>query len=75
MPKKLFWHLKCLFLATNIEQHVDDLSTYVAHFGILVAHLGVFKAKLHRTSLGCENFCFKAFMKLIIENAINILSF
>ena len=47
MPKKLFWHLKCHFLATNIEQHIVDLSTYVAHFGILVAHLGGFIAAFH----------------------------
>ena len=42
MPQKLYWHLKCHFLATNIEQHVLDLSTYVAYFGILVAYLGFF---------------------------------
>ena len=46
MIKKLFWLLKCpFFLATNIEQHVANLNINVAHFGILVTHLCIFKAK------------------------------
>ena len=32
--------------ATNVEQHVANLSVFVAHFGILIAHFGIFKAKL-----------------------------
>ena len=34
--------LKKQFLATNIKQHVSNLSIFVAHFGILVAHFGIF---------------------------------
>ena len=32
-----------IFLATNIEQHVANLSIFVAHFGALVTYFGIFK--------------------------------
>ena len=35
--EKLFGHLKCHFLATNIEEQVANLSSFVIHFGIFRA--------------------------------------
>ena len=43
--KKNFGISNASFLATNIEQHVANLSIFVADFAILDTHFGIFKAK------------------------------
>ena len=57
--KELLLQIKCHFLATNIEQHVAYLSTFVLHFGILLTHFGIFKAKFvsWNWTLKISSFC------------------
>ena len=42
---KIVSTLKYHFLATNIWQHVVNLSVFVAHFVVKVTHFGIFNAK------------------------------
>ena len=64
-------------MATNIEQHVANLSIFVAHFGVFEPNL-YYEIEnwkyLHFLMLCCENFGSKALLKLNIENSINILA-
>ena len=90
MPIKLFWRLKCHFLGQQILSYMLPIYVFLLpilafklpfKLPILVfLHPNLFYEiellkRHHFLAICCENFGIKAFMKLNIENAINILAF